>query len=323
MRRKILLTNRYLGTSYEIIKSTTPEGFQLLMLEDATQDELEKKVAQADYLLASGRLKISEDVLCRADKLKMIQRTGVGLDSLDLESIKRRKIPLYVNQGVNAESVAEHALLLILSSLRKLSVIDGNTKNGIWKKQEQGTQTHELKGKTVGLIGMGNIARRSVELLKPFGVKILYSDLYQASEEFEKDNNMFFVEQEELLKNSDIISVHCALTDETRALINSESIGKMKDGVILINTARGPIVNALDLAKALRDGKISFAGIDVHEKEPFDSAYPLLGLNNVILTPHIGGITYEAFYKMMHDAMRNIECFEKKELDQIAQYRYL
>ena len=105
-----------------------------------------------DYILAGGRLKISKEVLERAEKLQMIQRSGVGLDALDLEAIKEKNIPLYVNQGVNAESVAEHALLFMLACLRKLPTINRNTKNGVWKKQEQGVQTAELKVKTIGIV---------------------------------------------------------------------------------------------------------------------------------------------------------------------------
>ena len=142
-------------------------------------------------------------------------------------------------------------------------------------------------------------------------------------EQCELDNNMFFSDLDHILSESDIVTIHCALTSETRNLINAESIRKMKDGAILINTARGPIVNACDLASALKEGKLSFAGIDVHEEEPFPASYPLLGIENVILTPHIGGITYEAFYQMMHDAMRNIEYFDSGRLEEIKQYRYL
>ena len=117
----------------------------------------------------------------------MIQRSGVGLDALDLDTIKEKGIPLYVNQGVNAESVAEHALLLMLACLRKLPTINQKTKGGIWKKQEQGVQTAELKGKTVDIIGMGNIAKTLVGLLKPFHVQIRYYNLVQMSAEFENE----------------------------------------------------------------------------------------------------------------------------------------
>lgn len=321
--KTILLTNKYSGTPLEIVKGEVPEGFSIRFLPEQTQDALIAEAASADYILAGGRLKISKEVLEKAGNLRMIQRSGVGLDALDLDAIKEKNIPLYVNQGVNAESVAEHALLLMLACLRKLPTINSNTKNGVWKKQEQGVQTAELKGKTVGIVGMGNIAKTLVGLLKPFKVNILYYNLVQMDESFEIENNMTFVGIEELLRNSDIVTIHCALTPETRNLINKETLGVMKDGAILINTARGEIVDPAAVVNAVKDRKLSYAALDVHAKEPIPEDYPLKDIDNVILTPHIAGVTADSFRAMMHDAFRNIECFDKGELDAIAPYRYL
>ena len=321
--KTILLTNKYNGAPLDIVKGEVPEGFEIRFLLEQTQDALVSQVSDVDYILAGGRLKISREVLEEAKKLRMIQRSGVGLDALDLDAIKEKSIPLYVNQGVNAESVAEHALLLMLSCLRKLPTINQNTKNGIWKKQEQGVQTAELKGKTVGIIGMGNIAKTLVGLLKPFHVHILYYNLIQMPTEFERENNMTFVGIEELLRSSDIVTIHCALTPETRNLINAETVGIMKSGAILINTARGEIVDPSAVADALKSRHLSYAAFDVHAKEPIPEDYPLKDIDNVILTPHIAGVTADSFRAMMHDAFRNIECFDKGELDAIAPYRYL
>ncbi len=321
--KTILLINKYTGTPLEIVKSVVPEGFQIRFLPSQTQEALIEAVSDVDYILAGGRLKISKEVLERAEKLQMIQRSGVGLDALDLEAIKEKNIPLYVNQGVNAESVAEHALLFMLACLRKLPTINRNTKNGVWKKQEQGVQTAELKGKTIGIVGMGNIAKTLVGLLKPFKVKILYYNLVQMDENFESENSMTFVGMDELLRNSDIVTIHCALTPETRNLINTESLCLMKDGAILINTARGEIVDPVAVAEALRNGKLSYAALDVHAWEPIPEDYPLKDIDNVILTPHIAGVTADSFRAMMHDAFRNIDYFDRGELDSIAPYKYL
>ena len=321
--KKILMTNRYTGKPLEIVQSLVPTGFEICFLSEQTQNSLLEQAKEVDYILAGGRLKITKDILDRAENLKMIQRSGVGLDALDLNAIKEKDIPLYVNQGVNAESVAEHTLLLILACLRKLPTISQNTKKGIWKKQEQGVQTAELKGKTVGIIGMGNIAKILVSLLKPFQVNILYNNLFQEDQVYEADNGMRYVGINELLKNSDIVSIHCALTDETRNLINNESIKSMKDGAILINTARGEIVNPLAVADALKTGKLAYAALDVHAREPISEDYPLIDVDNVILTPHIGGVTEDSFTAMMHDAFRNIALFDQGRLDEIKLYRYL
>ncbi|MBO4869794.1 MAG: 2-hydroxyacid dehydrogenase [Clostridia bacterium] len=321
--KKILLTNKYSGAPEKIVKSEVPAGFEIIFLSEQTQKALLDEAADADYILAGGRLKITGEVLERAGKLRMIQRSGVGLDALDLDAIRQRGIPLYVNQGVNAESVAEHALLLILACLRRLPTICADTKNGIWKKQEQGVKTSELRGKTVGIIGMGNAARTLVGLLRPFHVNILYSDLFRAPAEFEAENGMTYTDTDKLLSDSDIVSIHCALTEETRGLINAESIRRMKNGAILVNTARGEIVEPEALAEGLESGLLSYAALDVHAKEPIPEDYPLKDIDNVILTPHIAGVTADSFRAMMHDAFRNIECFENGELDVIAPYKYL
>ena len=135
--KTILLTNKYGIESYTIIQSVLPEGFQLTMLDEVTQQELESKAWMADYILASGRLKISKTVLSNATKLVMIQRTGVGLNSLDLNAIRIQNIPVYVNHGVNSDSVAEHAIMLILACFKKLTLINIRAKSGVWLKQER------------------------------------------------------------------------------------------------------------------------------------------------------------------------------------------
>ncbi len=321
--KRILLTNRYKGLPLEIVRGTVPENFQIEMLEEQTEECLAESIGEADYILAGGRLRICEKCLCNAFRLKMIQRSGVGLDSIDIEALKRRGIPLYVNQGINSQSVAEHALLLMLASLRRLPIIHGNTVAGVWKKQEQGVQTSELHGKTVGLIGMGNIARKLVGLLNAFGVSILYYDPYRLDEKSERELGVEFSELDKLLSKSDIVSLHCPLTDDNRGLVNAESIARMKRGAILVNTARGGLVDSKALFEALSDGRLSFAGLDVHETEPITADYPLKSLPNVILTPHIAGVTADSFRCMMTEAMRNIALFDQGRLAEIEHCRYV
>lgn len=318
---KILLTNHYEGKPAEIIKSAVPDGFELEMLESVSQQELEGKVKEADYLLVSGRLKINRTVLGNAQNIKMIQRTGVGFDSIDLEYIRNHDVPFYVNKGVNAQSVAEHTILLMLASLRNLVEINENTKRGIWKKQAQGVCTHELCGKTVGLIGMGAIGRKVAGMLKAFGAEVLYNDVSKMKQEDENALGIKFSTREEIIEKSDIISLHCPLTDDTRHMINDRAVNKMKNGVILINTARGGLIDEAALINGIKNGKIAGAGIDVYEKEPVDNS-EVLNLQNVITTPHIGGVTYDSFYQMMYQAMRNIEMFDKGQLQEIEQSRY-
>lgn len=321
-KKTILVTNRYEGGPLALLQSFVPEGMALRMPDRVTREALIEEIQDADYLLASGRVRICDEILAAGERLKMIQRIGVGLDALDLDAIRRRQIPLYVNRGVNAESVAEQSLLLMLACLRRLPETDANTRAGVWIKEPQGVRTHELRGKTVGLVGMGNIARRLCELLNGFGVTILYNSRSRLSEEQEQERGLRWADREELFRESDIVSLHCSLNDETKGLINRETLSLMKDGAILINTARGQLVRTQDLAEALRNGKLACAGLDVHEIEPIPEDYALKALPNVILTPHIAGITQESFSAMMGRALRNIELYDRGELGAIEEYRY-
>ena len=322
MKRTILLTNHYSGAPLDIVTSALPADFTFSMLEEPTAGCLAESIADADYLLAGGRVRIDENALSHAAKLKMIQRSGVGLDSIDLEALKRRGIPLYVNRGVNSQSVAEHALLLMLACLRRLTEIHGNTVAGVWKKQEQGVHTFELHGKTVGLVGMGSIARKVAGLLKPFGVRVLYFDPFRPDEKTEHELSVEYTELNTLLAESDVVSLHCPLTDGNHHLLNETSISRMKRGAVLVNTARGGLVDSVVLHTALQDGQLSFAALDVHETEPIPADYALKSLPNVILTPHVAGVTADSFRAMMSEAMRNIELFEKGRFAEIEHCKY-
>ncbi len=318
--KMILITNTYEGAVLDIVCSCVPEGFHIQTLSENSTEALLSCVAGADYILASGRMKITAEVLDKAKKLKMVQRTGVGLDSLDLEALQQRNIPLYVNQGVNAQSVAEHTILLILACLRKLTLLDKNTKNGIWEKQAQGIATYELHGKTVGIIGMGNIGRKVAGLLNAFDAKVIYYDQYRQPESTEKEQKILYQPLETVLSQADVVTLHCPLTEETRQLINENTLQRMKDGVVIVNTARGALIDESALLDALERGKIAFAGLDVHAEEPVAIGDQLIACDRVIATPHIGGVTYDSFRQMMLAAMRNIEKFDKGELEEIAQY---
>jgi D-3-phosphoglycerate dehydrogenase len=294
----------------------------MMTLDELSYDCLVKEAGDADYFLVSGRLPIDEGVLSVAKHLKMIQRTGVGTEMMDLEAIKRRHIPVYVNAGVNARSVAEHTLTLILSCLKRITEVNAQVHNGIWKKQITGVSTHELYGKTVGLVGMGNIGRLVASMLNAFGAKVVYTDIFRQPEEIELRLNLSFVESlEEMLPLADVLSLHCPLTQSSAGMINARTLAKMKNGAILINTARGQLVNPDDLFDSLLSGQVSSAALDTHFEEPVPRDYKLAKLSNVILTPHIGGLSYEAFYKMMKCALENIVAFEAGCFAEIEKYR--
>ena len=313
---KILHTALYTGLPWEILKSVVPKGFVVETLERLDYDCLLHQAADADYLLVSGRLPIDESVLSAANHLKMIQRTGVGIEMLDMEAVRRHGIPVYVNSGVNARSVAEHTMTLALACLKRVPQINGETHSGIWDKQLQGVSTHELFGKTVALVGMGNIGKMVCSMLQPFGVKIIYTDVYRIDPEQEEKLGLTYFESfERMIAEADLLSFHCPLTKYNVEMLNSITIRHLKKGAIVINTARGKLINPRALYDALKCGHVSAAALDTHYEEPIIEGYCLAEFDNVILTPHIGGLSYEAFYNMMKDAIENISLFEQGRLD--------
>ena len=315
---KILHTARYTGKPWEILKSVVPKGFTVETLETATYDCLLRQCVDADYLLVSGRLPIDEEVLATATKLKMIQRTGVGTDMLDLEAIKRHGIPIYVNAGINARSVAEHTITLMLCCLKNIPLISSNVKRGLWNKQETGISCHELYGKTVGLVGMGAIGKQVATFLKVFGAKVLYTDLFRQTKEVENQLSLTYVESfQEMLPQIDILSFHCPLTKDNKEMLNEEMLALMKDGAMVINTARGKLINEDALLKALTNGKIHSTALDVHYEEPIKGSPKFAKLDNVILTPHIAGLSFESFFSMMNGAIDNIVDFHNNIKDKI------
>lgn len=315
---KILHTAKYTGLPLDILQKACPSGFVVKTLDELSYQQLVKEAVDADYFLVSGRLPIDKTVLDAAKNLKMIQRTGVGTDMLDKEEIKKRGIPVYVNAGVNSRSVAEHTLMLILATLKRLPQINKQLHEGIWKKQASGVSTSELFGKTVGIVGMGHVGQLVAAMLKPFGAHVIYTDVVRRSEAEEKELGLTYCGSfMELLPQVDILTLHCPMVTENLEALNANTIGMMKQESIIINTARGKLINPDALYDAVKSGHIRAAGIDTHYEEPIKEGYKLAELDNVILTPHIGGLSYEAFHQMMHDAMENIKAFEEGKIELI------
>jgi phosphoglycerate dehydrogenase-like enzyme len=318
----ILHTARYVGLPLQILQKACPKGFSVKTLDEATYEQLVKEAADADYFLVSGRLPIDKVVLDNTPRLKMIQRTGVGTEMLDMDEIKSHGIPVYVNAGVNAQSVAEHTLTLMLACLKRLPQINRQTHEGVWKKQQVGVTTRELHGKTVALVGMGNIGRLVAKMLQPFGAMVIYTDVFRQPKEVEKKLELtYFDGFEAMLPHADILSFHCPLTKENTEMLNVNTLAMMKQGAIVINTARGKLINPDDLYNALQSGQLAGAALDTHYEEPVKENYKLAELDNVILTPHIGGLSYEAFASMMQEAMNNIQAFEEGRLEEIEPKR--
>lgn len=322
--KKILHTAKYTGVPLEILQETCPDGFIVKTLDVATLEQLIVEAYDADYFLVSGRLPINKVVLDNAPRLKMIQRTGVGVEMLDIKEIQKHNIPVYVNAGINAQSVAELTLTLILSCLKRIPQVNKQTHEGNWKKQQTGVTTRELHGKTVALVGMGNIGRLVAQMLSPFGTKVIYTDVLRQSIDIERRLHLTFYDSfEKLLPLADILSFHCPLTTENTEILNKKTISLIKENAIVVNTARGKLINPCDLYEALKMGRISAAGLDTHYEEPIKENSQLLELENVILTPHIGGVSYESFRAMISGAMDNIVAFDNGLFENISKAKFI
>lgn len=277
----------------EAIEKLEKEGFEVVYREYPSEEELAELVKDVDAIIVRSKPVVSKKVINAANKLKVIGRAGVGIDNIDVETAKAKGIEVVNTPGAPTRSVAELTIALMLDVLRKISYSDRKMREGDWPKKE--AMGHELYGKTLGIIGMGRIGREVAKIAYyGFGMRILYYDIVRCEREFEEKLNLRFVDLETLLKESDIVTIHVPLIKETYHLIDESKLRLMKKNAILINTARGAVVDTNALIKALREGWIAGAGLDVYEEEPLPPDHPLRKLENVVLTPHIGANTWEA-----------------------------
>ena len=249
--------------------------------------------------LIAGTEPLTRKVIYSAQNLKVISRCGIGIDNIDLEAMNERGIKLYRTPEGPALAVAELTLGLILDSLRSISYLNRKIHSGGWEKK----MGRLFTGKTVGIVGMGTIGKRLTTLLRPFNCKILARD-HVTDMEFARENNINYVHLDELLKESDIVTLHLPLDSGTKGLFSRNHFSQMKDGAIFINTSRGKIVDEDDLYDVLREGKIAHACLDVYRNEPYTGK--LKKLDNVTLTCHIGSYAKEARMKMEEQAVENL-----------------
>ena len=283
-----------------------PDGFRILRPKSRT-DEAEhlSLLAQADYVIAGG-IPIPRNYLQAAPHLKMIQKWGIGVDKIDCQAAKELGIAVSITAGANSIPVAELAVGLMLAVNRRIPYVDRQMRQGRWLKTEMRPVCYMLHGKTVGLLGIGNIARQVAKMLQGFSVQILYHDISPLSKEQESELHVQYADLDTLLRTSDVLSIHVPLTSDTRGMIGQAQLAQMKSTAILVNTARGGVVDETALARALESGTIRGAGLDSYESEPLGQDSPLLRLDNVVLTSHNGGGVIDNVSNVTAHAYRNI-----------------
>ena len=255
-------------------------------------EKLNEIIKDFDGLIVRNKTNVTKDLLDKANNLKFIGRLGVGLDNIDTEYCKVKKINVQPATGMNADSVVEYVVSSSLSLIKKIPLFNSGTIKGEWPRTK--IKSEEINGKTLGLIGYGSIGRKVSKYCLNLGLNIIAYDPYLKNQTIER--NVKFVELNQIYEESNIISLHLPLTDETRNLINKVSLSRMKQKPIIINTSRGSIVNENDLIDAYNNNLISGFALDVFENEPIkDSLYNKISEDmNCILTPHISGVTYQS-----------------------------
>ena len=273
------------------IRRLTEAGLEVDVRPAISAEELKRIVSDYDALIVRSRTKVTKEIIERGSRLKVIGRPGTGLDNIDVKSAEEKRITVLNTPEATATAVAELTIGLILSLSRNIPLADRSMKKGKWIKKD--LRGWHLKGKTLGLIGLGNVGLRVAQTAECLGMRILVTKRTPPSQEVLERLGAKFMPLDDLLRESDIVSLHLPLSEETYRMIGSRELNLMKDRAYLINTSRGAIVDDEALFEALQSGKLGGAGLDVYEFEP-PTDLRLVMLPNVVCTPHVGAQTEEA-----------------------------
>ena len=284
---KVLISDAMDNIAEKILLSN---NIEVDVITNLTPDELNQNINSYDGLIVRSATKVNKDVIENAKNLKVVGRAGAGVDNIDIKAAKQKNIIVMNTPGGNTNATAEHTLALLLSLSRKISKADITTHKGEWAKKS--LKGNEIKGKTIGIIGFGNVGKRFAQMCNALGLKVL---IY--SKTFDSIRNEFpdyiSCDLNKILKEADIISFHCKPNPDGSSIISAKEINIMKKNVLIINTARGNLVSETDLKDAIKNNTIGGVALDVFEEEPAKNNI-LFGLDNVLLTPHIAASTAEA-----------------------------
>lgn len=288
-----------------IIRQVAPPGLELAFAEQLDRLTAET-LATSDILLTVAP--VTDEMMARAPRLRLIQKWGTGYEKIDVQAAARHGIAVAITAGANADTIAEHALTLMLAVMRRVVVADRAVRAGRWIPSELRPVSRRLFGKTVGIVGFGNIGRALARQLRGFEPTVLYNKRGGRLQN-EAELGATYVSLEELLARSDIVSLHCPGGAANRHMIGRAQLAAMQPGAVLINVARGELVVEQDLVDALTSGKLSGAGLDVFSEEPLRPASPLRGLDNVVLTPHSAGSLMDDIAIMARHSFDNMLAF--------------
>ena len=293
----------------EAVEELAPAGFELVRAATGSPAYREA-LGEASYLVGFVDSLVEEGLYAAAPKLRLIQLLSAGYDRADIAAARRAGVPVANNGGANAVAVSEHAMMLMLAVCRRLPLQHASVGSGRWRGNEP-PRVHELRGRTLGIVGLGTIGKKTARLAGAFGMTVHYYDIARLSEDAEDALGVRFRLLGELLRSSDIVSLHVPLNPTTRHLIGAREIALLKPTAVLVNTSRGPVVDEVALTEALSAGRIAGAGLDVFDREPPDADNPLFSFDNVVLTAHLAGPTVESSTARLRNAFDNVERVER------------
>ncbi len=302
--KQILISEDITGVGIEVLKSKYDITIDPNLWKNLPQ--LEKMVKGIDALIVRNQTRVIASLFGEAKDLRVIGRAGVGYDNIDVHAASQAGVVICYSPEENAVSVAEYVFALILALARKIPWADRSVKSGGWERKKY--HGFELLGKTLGILGLGKIGARVALRAKAFGMRILAHDAYLSPTHLHvTESGAFMVSLDQLLAESDFLTIHLPLNEGTAQMLNTKIFQKMKPTAFLINTSRGEVLVEEDLIRALRDGKLAGAALDVRAKEPPSAESALNGLDNVILTPHTAGLTYEAQEKVVSAVAEDVD----------------
>jgi len=306
MARKILFAPKQPPVIIEMAKAMTPAGYELVMADPGTPEFIQA-AGDAEYYLGLAR-RMGGEFFRSAPNLKLVQLLSAGYDHVDIEAARKAKVPVCNNGGANALAVAEHTIMLILAVLKRVVQFHNSVAAGKWRVGNPAdVRVYEMGNKTLGIVGLGNIGKKVARRARAFETKVQYYDIRRLSEADEDALGVRFVLFDELLRTSDIVSLHVPLDDSTRNLIDARALGLMKREAIIVNTCRGPVIDESALYDALKSNRIAGAGLDVMVEEPPKENHPIFSLPNVTLTPHSAGPTWENWTARFRNGFDNIQ----------------
>ncbi|MBS0539035.1 MAG: 2-hydroxyacid dehydrogenase [Proteobacteria bacterium] len=294
-----------------MVDDLAPKGFEIVK---ALHNSPEQKAAYAgaDYFVGFVQQYVTPQLYKDAPKLKLVQLLSAGYDKADLEAARKSKVPLCANGGANSTAVSEHAMLLMLAVSRRLITQHTNVSGGRWHGNSP-PQVHEVRDRVLGIIGLGTIGKKVARLALAFGMRVHYYDIARLKEEQEDALGVRFRLLPEILRTSDIISLHVPLNDSTHHLLGAQELAMMKKTAVIVNTARGPVIDEKALTEALSKNQLFGAGLDVFDEEPTPPDNPLLKLDNVILTAHLAGPTFESNITRLRNGFDNVQRIARGE----------